>query len=351
MEQEKKEELLINKFSFDMSDCVANLRNMRDSGLLRGAWTGFAGLDAIYTVKRGSMTYLVASPHCGKSALINELVINLIEFSKFKVILYSPETGTPSDVFVELLWSYCKKPYIKNKKGYNCTDGEAELAINFLKENVVILDFGLQLPTIDMIYAQVARLKDEGFDADLLIIDPAVEIQSSKSKGVREDIAVEELTNKIRRFSSHNDIHTLIAIHTKSMEKRKGTTVAGEEIWYYPQPTMNDIAGGQTWARKGMMILTLWRPPKGFPKGDSGEFYEDNELVIEAVKARPKCAGSLGKCTLFYDKFANRFQEEIDRQKWYAYPCKDGFLEREISPNNIEEIIRRQTPTEQGRLW
>jgi hypothetical protein len=344
-------EIMVNQFSFDMGDCLSNIRNMRSAGLMKGAWLGFSNLDEFYTMKRGSMTYLVAAPHCGKSALINEFVINLIEFSKFKVIIYSPETGTPSDIMVELLWSKCKRPYIKNKAGINATDEEAEEAIRFLSENVVILDFGLQLPTIDMIYAQVARLKEEGFDADLLVIDPAVEIQSSKSKGVREDIAVEELTNKVRRFSSHYDIHTLIAIHTKAMEKRKGQTVAGEEIFYYPQPTMNDIAGGQTWARKGMMILTLWRPPKGFPKDDVGGFYEENELVIEVVKARPKSAGKLGRCVLKYDRISNRFKEEIDRQYHFSYPCKDGFTEREISPNNIQEITRRNTPTVQSNIW
>lgn len=343
--------IMVNQFSFDMDDCYANLQNMRAAGLLRGAWTGFYSLDQFYTIKRGSMTYLVAAPHCGKSALINELVVNLIEFSKFKVIIYSPETGTPSDVFAELLWSKGKKPFIKNKSGFNVTDEEAVEAMEFLRENVKILDFGLQLPTIDMIYAQVARLKEEGFNADLLIIDPAVEVATSKNKGVREDIAVEELTNKIRRFSSHYDIHTLIAIHTKAMEKRKGTTVAGEEIWYYPQPSMNDIAGGQTWARKGMMIVTLWRPPKGFPKDENGAFYDDNEMVIEVVKARPKCAGSLGKCSLFYDKWSNRFCEEIDRQKYFSYQCPDGFTERELSPNNIIEIQRRNEPNKQGEIW
>jgi energy-coupling factor transporter ATP-binding protein EcfA2 len=354
MEQEQQNSPAIQQIAYSMDDCFDNLFKMRHAGLKRGAWTGFKVLDELYTVKKGSMTYLVAPSHCGKTSFLNELMTNLIEFSKWKIVIYSPETGTPSDVFNELLWTRCKKPFVCNKKGYNATEDEAKEAIEFLKDNIRILDFGLQLPTIDMIYSQVARLKEEGFNADMLVIDPAVEVKTGKSQGMRDDIAIEELTNKIRRFSSHYDIHTLIAIHTRQMEKKKGKLVSGEEVWYMPAPTMNDIQSGLTWARKGMMILTLWRPPAGLPKGDTGDCYVDNEMVISVVKARPKLAGALGQCSLFFDKWANRFYEswEQGKPKQWAYDCPEGFQEREISPNNEYAILKqKQEKIKQEVIW
>ena len=282
-----KKELALTSFNID--DIEDELFKMRSEGLKRGAWTGFSGLDELWTLKRSGQTYLIAPPATGKSSFINEIIDNLISYSKWKVVIWSPETGAAKDVYNELLWTHCKKPFIKNKAGVNCSDDEARAAIEFLRDNIRVLDFGMQGVTIDMIFSQVGRLiEEENFHPDLVIIDPYADLVTSSSKGLRDDLAIMEFTSKLRRYNARFQTHTILAIHTKVMEKKNGKTVAGEAISYFPKPTMNDIQGGTMFARKGFFIVSLWRPPVGLPKGEEGDFYEDNETVVSVVKAKPR---------------------------------------------------------------
>jgi hypothetical protein len=344
----------IKAIAYDLADMEAEMFKMRSEGLKRGAWTGFSELDKLWTLKKGYQTFLIAPPHQGKSSFINEIVINLIEFSKWKIVIWSPETGSARDVYNELLWTKCKKPFIKNKAGINSTDEEAREAMHELANQIKVLDFGMQGVTVDMIFNQVARFIDEGWKPDLVIIDPYIDLVTESSKGVRDDIAISNFCSKLRRYSSNYDIHTLLAIHTKTMDKKDGKTISGEKISYFPRPTMNDIQGGTTFARKGFFIVSLWRPVEGLPKGDDGEYYQGNETVVCVVKAKPKMAGSLGECSLYYDKIANRYYESHDAgyTKTWAYDCPDGFQEREISPNNEYAILKqKQEKIKQEVIW
>lgn len=323
-------------FSASMDDLQADLMQMRNEGLKKGAWLGFAGLDELWTMKRGSTTYLVAPPHVGKSSFINEIVDNLICFSGWKVVIFSPETGCAKDVYNELLWTHLKIPFIKNKKNINASDADVADAFRVLRNNVRVLDFGIKDVTIDMIYQQVLRLKEaEGFDADLLIIDPFTEIKSDVSRGAREDIAIGELLTKIRRYSSKYDLHTLVAVHTKTLEFSVAKDINGNAMRYQAQASMFDVAGGNMWSRKGMMIITLWRPPVGLPYGDDGQYYYGDETVVKIEKAKPKNAGSRGEFVLKYDRIANRYYEtdSTGGNRRFSYKCPNGFSEREISPN------------------
>lgn len=330
--------------SHSLDDVRSNLTNMRSDGLRKGAWLGFSHLDELWTLKRGSTTYLVAPPHVGKSSFINEIVDNLIKYSGYKVVIFSPETGSPEDVFNELIWTHCKKPFIKNKAGIYASDADVEEAFRMFGSNIRVLDFGLKDVTINMIYEEVTRLREEeGFDADLLIVDPMAEVKTASSSGVRDDIAIGDVLNKVRRYSSKYDIHTILAVHTVNIGLQTFKDANGSEVRVSPKAKMSEIAGGQMYARKGMMIIILWRPPANCERKDgSGELYRENETIVIVEKAKPKSAGRRGEISLFYDKLSNRYYE-IDEQypdkKIFSYDCPDGFSEREVSPNCIEGQI------------
>lgn len=331
----------IIKNSHSLRETRSNLMNMRNDGLRKGAWLGFSHLDRLWTLKRGSTTYLVAPPHVGKTSFLNEIVDNLIKFSGFKVIIFSPETGSSEDIYNELIWTHCKKPFIKNKAGVYASDAEVDEAFRLFEDNIRVLDFGLKDVTINMIYEEVTRLREEeDFNADLLIVDPMAEIKTSSANGVRDDIAIGDVLNKVRRYSSKYDIHTILAVHTRDIGLQVFKDASGEEVRVAPKAKMSEIAGGQMYARKGMMIVVLWRPPANCEKKDgSGGYYRDNETIVIIEKAKPKSAGSRGEISLYYDKLSNRYYE-IDEQypdkKIFSYQCPTGFLEREVSPNCAE---------------
>ena len=292
----------------------SSLSNLRNEGIKKGAWTGFDSLYEKYSVKKGSTTYLYAGAHQGKSQFGFELMMNLAQFSGWKWAVYSPETGSPTEVFAELLWVYLRKPFLINNK-ITATDEESDKAIDFINQHFFIIDSGLQDLSVEGFYTAVDEIETTyNVKFDGCMIDPFTEIKTDVSSGVRDDIAIGQVLTKIRKHSSENDFHTIVTVHTKHQQAKYKDGVP-----YVDVPTMNDIAGGMQWSRKGMMVINVWRCPYGL-QDENGIPYEPNQVKITVVKAKPKIVGNLGSVTLYYDKLSNRYYE-IDKngKKQFAY--------------------------------
>jgi hypothetical protein len=296
----------------DVRDSLSTLRN---EGVKKGAWTGFDSLFDKYSVKKGSTTYIYAGAHQGKSQFGFELMMNLSEYSGWKWAVYTPETGSPTEVFAELLWVYLRKPFLINDH-LTATDEETEKAISFINDHFYIVDSGLQDLSVEGFYTAVDQIEADNFiTIDGCMIDPFTEIKTDVASGVRDDIAIGQVLTKIRKHSAEKDYHTIVTVHTKHQQAKYKNGVP-----YVDKPTMNDIAGGMQWSRKGMMVVNVWRCPYGLEDGN-GVPYEPNQVEITIVKAKPKIVGKLGTVTLYYDKMKNRYYELNSRgEKQYAYP-------------------------------
>ena len=296
-----------------------SLTTLRNEGVKKGAWTGFDSLYDKYSVKRGSTTYIYAGAHQGKSQFAFELMMNLSQFSDWKWAVYSPETGSPTEVFAELLWVYLRKPFLINKK-ITATDEETEKAIDFINRHFFIIDSGLQDLSIEGYYTAVEQIEsDYDIKIDGCLVDPFTEIKTDVSSGVRDDIAIGQILTKVRKHSADKNFHTIVTVHTKHQQAKYKNGVP-----YVDVPTMNDIAGGMQWSRKGMMVVNVWRCPFGL-EDENGIPYEPNQVKITVVKAKPKIVGKLGSVTLYYDKLSNRYYE-IDKNgnKRFAYQQPDS---------------------------
>ena len=300
---------------FKAEDLRDSLTNLREEGVKKGAWVGFDSLFDKYSVKKGSTTYVYAGAHQGKSQFGFELMMNLAEYSDWKWAVYSPETGSPTEVFAELLWVYLRKPFLINDH-LTATDEETEKAISFINDHFYIIDSGLTDLTVDGFYTAVNQIEEDNFiTIDGCMIDPFTEIKTDVSSGVRDDIAIGQVLTKIRKHSAEKNFHTIVTVHTKHQQAKYKNGVP-----YVDKPTMNDIAGGMQWSRKGMMVINVWRCPFGLEDGN-GVPYEPNQVEITVVKAKPKIVGKLGSVTLYYDRMKNRYYE-LDSQgnKQFAYP-------------------------------
>jgi twinkle protein len=277
-----------------MRDMIYTANELRDSlgtlrreGVKKGAWTGFSSLFEKYSVKEGSTTYIYAGAHQGKSQFGFELMMNLAQYNGWKWAVYSPETGSPTEVFAELLWVYLRKPFLINTK-VTATDEETERAIEFINQHFFIIDSGLRDLSIEGFYTAVEQVED---DYDIRIngcfVDPFTEIKTDVSQGVRDDIAIGQILTKVRKHSSDKNYHTIVTVHTKHQQAKYKNGVP-----YVDKPTMNDIAGGMQWSRKGMMVINVWRCPFGLEDAN-GVPYEPNQVEITVVKAKPKIVGKL----------------------------------------------------------
>ena len=78
-------------------------------------------------------------------------MMNLSEYSGWTWAVYSPETGSPTEVFAELLWVYLRKPYLVNDK-VTASNEEAERAVEFINKHFYIIDSGLQDLSVEGFY-------------------------------------------------------------------------------------------------------------------------------------------------------------------------------------------------------
>ena len=305
----------MKKFIYRAEDVRDSLNTLRSEGIKKGAWTGFDSLFDKYSMKKGSTTYIYAGAHQGKSQFGFELMVNLAQYSGWKWAVYTPETGSPTEVFAELLWVYLRKPFLVNDK-VMATDEEKEEAMSFINEHFFLVDSGLQDLSIEGFYTAVEMIEEDNFiTIDGCMIDPFTEIRTDITSGVRDDIAIGQVLTKVRKHSAERNYHTIVTVHTKHQQAKYKNGIP-----YVDVPTMNDIAGGMQWSRKGMMVLNVWRCPYGL-EDENGVPYEQNQVKITVVKAKPKIVGNLGSVTLFYDKMKNRYYEKDSQGKpQYAYP-------------------------------
>lgn len=304
----------MQKLIYTANELRDSLTTLRNEGVKKGAWTGFNTLFDKYSVKRGSTTYIYAGAHQGKSQFGFELMMNLAQYSGWKWAIYSPETGSPTEVFAELMWVYLRKPFLVNDK-VTATDEETEAALQFINSHFYIIDSGLQDLTIEGFYTAVEKIEQDNFiKIDGCLVDPFTEIKTDVSQGVRDDIAIGQILTKVRKHSADKDYHTIVTVHTKHQQAKYKNGVP-----YVDKPTMNDIAGGMQWSRKGMMVINVWRCPFGLEDGN-GIPYEPNQVEITVVKAKPKIVGKLGSVTLYFDKLSNRYYELDEKgNKRFAY--------------------------------
>jgi len=277
--------------------------SLRTNGVKRGEWVGLPELSKLYSMKAGSTTYIYAGAHSGKSQFTWEMIVNVAQYSGWKFAVYSPETGSPAEVFAELLWVYLRKPFLAFD-GICATDEEVAKATEFVQEHFFIIDSGLSSLTIEGFYTAVEELEDDlGVKVQGCVIDPFTELTTDVMNGQREDLAIGSVLTKVRKFSSERNVHTIITVHTKYIQGR-----IQDGISFIPKPTYNDIAGGQMWSRKGMMMISVWRCPFGL-NDEKGIPYEANQVEISITKAKPKIVGHVGTVTMFYDRKHNRYYE------------------------------------------
>jgi twinkle protein len=301
-----------NDFIHRIASCASSLEDLRENGLKRGEHVGFEGLYKKYSVKLGSMTFIIAPPAVGKTAMLYEMLINLAEFSDYKVAIFSPEGGSPTDLYAEMLWAVLRKPFLKHEipDVANASESEVKDAMAFLKKHFYIIDSGLRDLTAESFFRAVEDIElEDNIKINAIVIDPVVELNYN-NEGLRDDIALGSFLTKVRKFSSDKNIHTFIAIHTKAMTMLSKKKEDGTTMLYYPQPTFFDTMGGMMWSRKGYMVMSLWRPPSELINPDTNLNYEKNETIIEILKVKPKIMGTTGRVSLFYDRMSSRFYEK-----------------------------------------
>lgn len=285
------------------SEMGEKLEKLYFEGLSGGRPTGFVELDKIITLKLGTTFYVYGQPGSGKTELWLEILVNTAERYGWKHVLYTPEGGEPFDIIGELISKRYGKPFYKNIPGA-ITENEMHTGRAWVDEYFRIIDPEDRDVTVESFFSTVDFIEESGFSVNTTLIDPWNELKHDFSEaGGHRDVYLEDKLGVVRRNAmKYNRLNAVVThIADQKLIEKDGKR-------FYPPPTARELAGGQAWHRKGMNMLSVWRPPPNM-LSDDGIPYKDNEAHVTCHKYKPKGIGKRGTAILFYDWKKNKYYE------------------------------------------
>jgi hypothetical protein len=333
LEKEIEKEAKFGKIYYTLVDKDDEIEELWKNGIQRGYDIGFEEAKDLYTVKLGCTSYVYGAPYSGKSQFWFEVLMNLSVFYDMKHAIFSPETGRAEDIFIELIEIYAKSDFYDTYKN-KMTEDQKVTAKQFVDQHFVVIDPQMNVLTVDDFF-DYCDIVERVFNVKIhtTTIDPWNELKHDFG-GDRQDIYLERILGFVRENARKNQRHNCIITHVQDQQIQ----TSKEGVRYYPPATYREIAGGQTFSRKGLGMICVWRAQEGL-KDEHGQPFEHNESVIFIQKAKPKGIGKNGKFSLLYDSKRHRYLDKngnyasIDRktepiQKSYTLPVVESNFEK-----------------------
>lgn len=290
-----------------LSQTKQDLDKLYSKGLQKGYSIGWDWDLLPMTIKRGSTSYFAAPPHAGKTEFWLEILINLSCLHGLKHLIFSPETGDSAEIYAEL----CSKFAGENYYGFNkMKESTRVYAEAFIDEHFVVIDPQEKDLSIEQFYKLADDIENElGVTFDTTTIDPMNELKEDfKPEDLgREDKYLSRILGYCRKNAKQKNRHNCLITHVRDQPIKEE-----EGIRYSPMPTAREIAGGQVWFRKGMLMGLVWRPPYGLADNNLKP-YKQNQTVIKIAKSKPKGVSKNGVYNMYYNIETKAFYVEDER--------------------------------------
>lgn len=325
LEQESKEKKSLIKYGkiyYTLKDKEEELNDYFENGNTRGYLSGHKELDNHYSLKMGATTYVYGAPFAGKTQFWFELLICYSVKNGLRHAIFSPETGDAKEIFAELVSMVAKADFTKTFKNQMSKETRDE-AYKFVDKHFVVIDPSDNIITHKDFFNYLNEI-ERVYNTKIhtATIDPFNEFRQDLSGySNRQDLYLESVLTEVRQNAKLNDRHNCIITHVQDQQLQKSGNVM-----YYPQPTYREIAGGQAWSRKGMSMISIWRPKEGL-MDENGMPYASNETLAHIQKSKPKGTGEVGIVRMLYEakkhrytdlngKYANEKEEQKVEQRY-----------------------------------
>lgn len=303
----------LGKIYFTFNETREEVNELWNNGMQRGHEIGLINKDI--SIKRGCTTYIYAAPAAGKSQIWFEWLVNIsVRYGEFHVI-FSPETGGAADIYIELIEIYARADFY-DTYGAKMDADQRKSAEAFVDQHFIVLDPDDGVLDLDSFFEYVDEI-EEKYKVSIFscTIDPWNELEHdfSRNNG-REDAYLSVALGKVRKNARSRNRHNCILTHVvgQAIETQKNP-----DMRYYPMPTYREVAGGQTWSRKGLQMIGLWRPKRGL-NDEFGIPYPENTTVVEVQKSKPKGIGKVGRFELYYNIKRHSYFENLGTSTVYA---------------------------------
>lgn len=270
-----------------------------ETGLVRGQSTGFREVDEIYTVMPGQLTIVTGIPSMGKSAFVDQIMVNLAKREGWRFAVCSFE-NEPRIHIAKLMQLYVGKPFFEGKTPRMTKDEKAHAGA-WIKDHFSFLYQGDGHQStieniIDRLRSAVLRYGIRG-----AVIDPANFID--RDRDMSETDWVSDALTKLKVFLMAHDLHIWFVAHPSKQYR-------GDD-GQYRVPGGYDISGSSHWFNKADMGMTIHRPDLHMNKSE-----------VHIWKSRYNWIGKPGKATLMYETSTGAYFDPGDL--WEPAPKPGG---------------------------
>jgi len=270
---------------------------LHKTGRQPGEHPGWEGLASLYTIKRKQFSVLTGIPGAGKSAVLDNLLINLAINSGWKFAVCSVENQPIEDHLSVLLEIYTGEPF-NDGPTPRMTRSTIEKSLEWFEKHFVFVLPDEDKRTLPGIIELVNELQVDG-----VVVDPWNELEHRRPSAMTETEYVSQALSKMRHQARTHDQHWWLVAHPTKLQKDKNT---GK----YLVPTLYDIAGSAHFRNKCDFGLVVWRDSE-----------ENSPTTVFVQKVRFRWCGKLGQCDLYFDKITGRYSENprvfpVGRTEW-----------------------------------
>jgi twinkle protein len=257
-------------------------QSLYDLGKPKGVSTGIQSVDNLFTLQTGYLNIVTGYPGDGKSAFIDQLIVNVGKTYGWKTCYCSFEKP-PSLHAVQLAQVLTGKPFFEGQNP-RMTQEEKDYSQDWINEHILFQDYSDSgMPTIEAILDKNASAVMR-YGVRIIVIDPFNFIHSDY-RGLESDMVSNMLT-KVQLFCKQHDVVCFFVAHpTKPAERGKKSVVTGV-----------DIAKSMAWFSKADLGLTVYR-------GESN-------VEVHCWKARWGWQAQVGKTSLTFNPVNGRYEEE-----------------------------------------
>ena len=257
-------------------------QSLYDKGMPSGVSTGYPSVDEIFTLSTGNLVVCTGHAGDGKSAFIDQLIVNVARNNGWKTCFCSFEKPVQLHA-VQLSQILVGKPFFE---GFNArmTQEEKDFAETWIREHILFQDYqDGGLPTIEAILEKGASAVMR-YGVRILVIDPFNFIHTDHT-GLETDMVSEMLT-KVQLFAKQHDVLVFFVAHPTKPFIRDGKKNVCTGV---------DVAKSYAWFSKADTGLTVYRGEEG--------------VEIHNWKARWGWQGKLGSVNMTFNPVNGRYAE------------------------------------------
>lgn len=282
----------------EASDAVVRLYLQ---GQTRGHSTGWANVDALYTVEPGQLTIVTGIPSHGKSELLDALMIQLATLHGWRFAVCSPENWPLATHLAKLCEKVTGRAFPKHVPS-RMSSVELGQALQWLHQHVTFIVPSATV-TIDAVLQRATSLvRRQGIQG--LLLDPYNEFDHTRPKGMSETEYICEVLGLLKRWARQWSVHVWVVAHPQKLYRREDGS--------YPVPTPYDISGSAHWRNRADNCLTIWRDVE----------QPDQPTQVHVQKVRFKHIGQPGLAHLTWEPINGRYTPALTEGDSHATPLQ-----------------------------